>query len=203
MTPANDERIARQLNRHGVHPARPHCDVLLRQVRPAPAQATVRHQASPEPTPARDGRFGQKSNQPPPERWLIDGGQARRRSGDLPLFRRSLCQLSYPTSWSARSACAVLTGLEPAASTLTGWRSNQLIYRTPRPQADEVRTVGPHPKERNPAILGTPYGIRTRVTGVKGRRPRPLDEWGMSVNRRPVSVDADSDVPSRSWHSVC
>ena len=25
---------------------------------------------------------------------------------------------------------------------------------------------------------GTPYGIRTRVTGVKGRRPRPLDERG-------------------------
>src|SRR5690606_21171687 len=25
---------------------------------------------------------------------------------------------------------------------------------------------------------GTAYGIRTRVTGVKGRRPRPLDERG-------------------------
>ncbi len=25
---------------------------------------------------------------------------------------------------------------------------------------------------------GTPYGIRTRVTGVKGQRPRPLDEGG-------------------------
>ena len=24
--------------------------------------------------------------------------------------------------------------------------------------------------------LGSPYGIRTRVTGVRGRRPRPLDE---------------------------
>ena len=24
----------------------------------------------------------------------------------------------------------------------------------------------------------TPYGIRTRVTGVRGRRPRPLDERG-------------------------
>ena len=28
-----------------------------------------------------------------------DGGRARRRSGDLPLFRRSLCQLSYPTMY--------------------------------------------------------------------------------------------------------
>ena len=24
--------------------------------------------------------------------------------------------------------------------------------------------------------LGSPYGIRTRVTGVRGQRPRPLDE---------------------------
>ena len=27
------------------------------------------------------------------------GGRDRRRSGDLPLFRRSLCLLSYPTRW--------------------------------------------------------------------------------------------------------
>jgi hypothetical protein len=28
-----------------------------------------------------------------------DGGRDRRRSGDLPLFRRTLCQLSYSTVW--------------------------------------------------------------------------------------------------------
>ena len=27
-------------------------------------------------------------------------------------------------------------------------------------------------------MCSTPYGIRTRVTGVKGQRPRPLDERG-------------------------
>ena len=44
-------------------------------------------------------------------------GRDRRRSGDLALFRRALCQLSYPT--------AVLTGFEPAASGLTGRRALQ------------------------------------------------------------------------------
>ncbi|MCU1496090.1 MAG: site-specific integrase [Acidimicrobiales bacterium] len=29
--------------------------------------------------------------------WRFVRGRNRRRSGDLPLFRRSLCQLSYPT----------------------------------------------------------------------------------------------------------
>ena len=32
----------------------------------------------------------------PPERGRF-GGRNRRRSGDLALFRRALCQLSYPT----------------------------------------------------------------------------------------------------------
>ena len=46
---------------------------------------------------------------------------------DLPLFRRTLCQLSYPTGGAAAGEGdnAVLTGFEPAASTLTGWRSLQ------------------------------------------------------------------------------
>lgn len=26
-------------------------------------------------------------------------------------------------------------------------------------------------------VRGVPYGIRTRVAAVRGRRPRPLDEW--------------------------
>src|SRR5690606_29265864 len=34
------------------------------------------------------------------------------------------------------------------------------------------RAGAPH---RRPAPLGTAYGIRTRVTAVRGRRPRPLD----------------------------
>ena len=34
-------------------------------------------------------------------------------------------------------------------------------------------------------INGDPYGTRTRVTGVRGRRPRPLDEGATNlINRR-------------------
>ena len=48
-------------------------------------------------------------------------GRDRRRSGDLTLFRRALCQLSYPT--------AVPTGFEPATSALTGRRALQTAPR--------------------------------------------------------------------------
>ncbi|MEY5039475.1 MAG: hypothetical protein RLZZ48_244, partial [Actinomycetota bacterium] len=40
------------------------------------------------------------------------GGRDRRRSGDPALFRRVLCQLSYPTMSSANTDSAVPTGLE-------------------------------------------------------------------------------------------
>ncbi len=30
-------------------------------------------------------------------------------------------------------------------------------------------------------FFGTPYGIRTRVTAVKGRRPKPLDEGRIAM----------------------
>ena len=38
-----------------------------------------------------------------------------------------------------------------------------------------VGRLGPDLKRRE-AKDGSAYGIRTRVTGVRGRRPRPLDE---------------------------
>ena len=57
------------------------------------------------------------------------GGRDRRRSGDLALFRRALCQLSYPTvrAGPRRDAGPVadLTGFEPATSGLTGRRALQ------------------------------------------------------------------------------
>ncbi len=49
----------------------------------------------------------------------------------------------------------------------------------------------------------TPNGIRTRVTALKGRRPRPLDDGG-SAGRRPpqrTSSAAQPRSPLRS-HSV-
>src|SRR3954470_21385427 len=60
---------------------------------------------------------------------LLSGGRNRRRSGDLPLFRRSLCQLSYPTE----ILVAVPTGFEPATSGLTGRRALQTAPRDQHP----------------------------------------------------------------------
>jgi hypothetical protein len=63
-----------------------------------------------------------------------------------------------------RRLLATLTGLEPATSAVTGRRANQLRHRAMLCyQRSEDRT---------------PYGIRTRATALKGRRPRPLDEGG-------------------------
>ena len=62
-------------------------------------------------------------------------GQGRDRTGDLPLFRRTL----VPTELPGRKALlppsaspqkmATLTGLEPATSAVTGRRANQLRHR--------------------------------------------------------------------------
>ena len=58
---------------------------------------------------------------------------------------------------------AILTGLEPATSAVTGRRANQLRYRT-------LLVF------ENPSLYSDPNGIRTRATAVKGRRPRPLND---------------------------
>ncbi len=76
-----------------------------------------------------------------------------------------------PTAWWWRSAMAVLTGFEPATSGLTGRRA---LQTAPQDQEEPVGTD---------YFLRTPNGIRTRVTGVKGRRPRPLDDGGSDLAR--------------------
>src|ERR1700742_394369 len=106
------------------------------------------------------------------------GGQGRDRTGDLPLFRRTL----IPTELPGRKApepepkclakLATLTGLEPATSAVTGRRANQLRHRALL--CDSI--------VRGAAC--TPYGIRTRATALKGRRPRPLDEGGQAESLR-------------------
>ena len=66
---------------------------------------------------------------------------------------------------------ATLTGLEPATSAVTGRRANQLRHRA----LTSLRRFG---------VVRTPYGIRTRATALKGRRPRPLDEGGLAESLR-------------------
>src|SRR5689334_4179568 len=104
------------------------------------------------------------------------GGQGRDRTGDLPLFRRTLIPTELPgrkapkpQTQVPRQTLATLTGLEPATSAVTGRRANQLRHRALLfvPCDSIVR-----------GAARTPYGIRTRATALKGRRPRPLDEGG-------------------------
>ena len=54
------------------------------------------------------------------------GGQGRGRTADLPIFSRTL----VPTELPGLGIAAVLTGLEPATSALTGRRALQLLHRT-------------------------------------------------------------------------
>ncbi len=50
-------------------------------------------------------------------------------------------------------------------------RASTLCYRYARIEKGDLSI-----QLKSPYFLGSPYGIRTRVTGVRGRRPRPLDE---------------------------
>ncbi len=88
-------------------------------------------------------------------------GQGRDRTGDLPLFRRTLVPTELPghktTGASGkhrmrRLSLATLTGLEPATSAVTGRRANQLRHRAvlfarERTLVDAVRRtqIGAHP----------------------------------------------------------
>src|SRR3954465_2861739 len=50
-----------------------------------------------------------------------------------------------------------------------------------------------------PGRVGSAYGIRTRVTGVRGRRPGPLDECATCPKRIPIGpAKGTTDVPERS-----
>ena len=63
------------------------------------------------------------------------------------------------------SHLATRTGLEPATSAVTGRRANQLRYRALKISSKPLLL-----------LVRAPNGIRTRVTAVKGRCPRPLDD---------------------------
>ena len=100
------------------------------------------------------------------------------RAGIEPATFRFSGGRSYRLSYLARAArhpmprhLATLTGLEPATSAVTGRRANQLRHRA---LLCDSRVV----------VARTPYGIRTRATALKGRRPRPLDEGGQAESLR-------------------
>ena len=120
-----------------------------------------------------------------------NGGQGRDRTGDLPLFRRTLVPTELPGR-KAPARCepeclavmATLTGLEPATSAVTGRRANQLRHRALL--CDSI--------VRGAAC--TPYGIRTRATALKGRRPRPLDEGGQAESLRGTRNVSDGSFDS-------
>ena len=60
------------------------------------------------------------------------------------------------TNWAIKAIMAVPTGIEPAISCVTGRRDNRY-------------TTGPNSYSQCINSNGDPYGIRTRVTAVKGR----------------------------------
>ena len=67
------------------------------------------------------------------------------------------------------------TGLEPATSGVTGRHSNQLNYRSVLLFRLQCRLLCQ--LDINDAVEnGIPKGVRTPVTAVKGRCPRPLDD---------------------------
>ena len=97
------------------------------------------------------------------------GGRDRRRSGDLALFRRALCQLSYPTVRASpcsadepwrRVRLADLTGFEPATSGLTGRRALRAapqVLGLPGPSADRSRSTT---TDRRPRGRSSPRDAR-------------------------------------------
>ena len=75
---------------------------------------------------------------------------------------------------------ATRTGLEPATSAVTGRRANQLRYRalskTCHISGSYVTVKAFTTFTTVYLLVRAPNGIRTRVTAVKGRCPRPLDD---------------------------
>src|SRR6266487_1509304 len=124
---------------------------------------------------------------------MVDGGQGQDRTADLPLFRRTLVPTELPDLARLRQGQrhgappgapptgAVLTGFEPATSTLTGWRALRAALQ------DHALPTGAD---------SAPNGIRTRAAALKGRCPRPLDDGGSTVTAALPLAPAVGDRPS-------
>lgn len=77
-------------------------------------------------------------------------------------------------------------GLEPPTCSLEDCHSIQLSYGDINLMAPLVgfeptlnRLEGERLSLRLQRHAGDPYGIRTRISNVRGCRPEPLDEWAM------------------------
>lgn len=83
---------------------------------------------------------------------------------------------------------ACLVGVEPTTFSFVDWCSIQLSYRQvitflasleglepPTCSLEDCHSI--QLSYRDIYLLGDPYGIRTRISNVRGCRPKPLDEW--------------------------
>src|ERR1700761_8259294 len=115
------------------HPASPCLRRPARPKAPRPRRTSPRHGIGRRPHSARklDKRCALRAVGAPRFhlvrfRWSeVVCGQGRGRTADLPLFRRTLVPTELPDLGDVAlgATSAVLTGFEPATSTLTGWRA--------------------------------------------------------------------------------
>jgi hypothetical protein len=96
------------------------------------------------------------------------GGQGQDRTADLPLFRRTLIPTELPDRDGPAEnhapgfpapTRAVLTGFEPATSTLTGWRALRAALQDP------VLPTG-HRAARQDLAHYLPPGPKEHITGM-------------------------------------
>ena len=86
-----------------------------------------------------------------------------------------------------KSNMADRTGLEPATSGVTGRHSNQLNYRSVLLCVLLYRLILIKYISDTVENNGIPKGVRTPVTAVKGRCPRPLDDGDTSSLKQCLS----------------